>query len=89
MLQVSLNYGPLHYRYVEKEKLTGSKSNQGNLSGKLDYLLKQKLRYNGGLIILTIHVTIRTYLILTSLYMLMLVSQVGVSPDGTFLFSGL
>ena len=42
MLQVSLNYGPLHYRYLEKEKLTGSKSNQGNLEWKIRLSAKAK-----------------------------------------------
>ena len=35
---------------------------------KLNYLLKQKLRYNGEFITLTIHVTILTYLLLILLY---------------------
>ena len=35
---------------------------------KLNYLLKQKLRYSGEFITLTIHVTILTYLILILLY---------------------
>ena len=41
---------------------------QKKFEEKLNYLLKQKLRYNGELITLTIHVTILTYLILILLY---------------------
>ena len=39
---------------------------QKNFEEKLNYLLKQKLRYNGELIILTIHVTILTLLLSNS-----------------------
>ena len=48
---------------------------QKKFEKKLNYLLKQKLRYNGELITLTIHVTILTYLILILLYILMKVLQ--------------
>ena len=51
---------------------------QKKFEGKLNYLLKQKLRYNGELIItLIIHVTILTYLILILLYILMKVLEMG------------
>ena len=49
--------------------LTDEKNSTKVTDGKkLNYLLKQKLRYNGEFITLTIHVTILTYLILTLLY---------------------
>ena len=50
---------------------------QKKFDEKLNYLLKQKLRYNGELMKLTIHVTILTYLILILLYMLMKVLYMG------------
>ena len=42
MLQVSLTCGPLHYRYLEKEKLTVSKCHQGNLEWKIRLSAKGK-----------------------------------------------
>ena len=72
-------YGPLFYKHLEREKITGLKYHKGNFEEKIDYLLKQKLRYNGRLIILTIHATMLTYLILTSLNILMQVLQAGAS----------
>lgn len=39
--------GPLHYRYLGKEEITGLKY---KFWGKYSYLLKQKLGYNDGLI---------------------------------------
>ena len=52
-----VTYGPLNYRHLWKEKITYWKYHKGNFWGKLDYLLNQKLRYNGRLITLTIDVT--------------------------------
>ena len=55
-------------------------NHKGNLEReKLHYLLKKKLRYNSELITLAIHVTILTYLILTSPYILTHVLQVEAS----------
>ena len=51
---------------------------QKKLDEKLNYLLKQKLRYNGELITLTIHVIILTYLILILLHILIKVLQMGI-----------
>ena len=49
--------------------LTDEKNSTKVTDGKkLNYLLKQKLRYNGEFITLTIHVTILTYLLLILLY---------------------
>ena len=50
---------------------------QKKFKKKLNYLLKQKLTYNGELITLTINVTIFTYLILILLYILIKVLQMG------------
>ena len=50
---------------------------QKKFEEKLNYLLKQKLRYNGELITLTIHVTMLTYLILILLYILRKILQMG------------
>ena len=54
---------------IYSTKVTGGK--------KLNYLLKQKLRYNGEFITLTNHVTTLTYLILILLYIPMKVLQIG------------
>ena len=56
----AVTYGPLHYRHLEKEIILCLKYQKDNFEGKIDYLLKQKLKYNGGLITLTIQVTILT-----------------------------
>ena len=42
MLHVFLIYGPLHYRYLEKERLTGLKCHQGNLEWKIRLSAKAK-----------------------------------------------
>ena len=37
----SVTYGPLHYRYLEREKITGLKYHKSNFKGKLNYMVKQ------------------------------------------------
>ena len=57
--------------------LTYEKNSTKQIWGKLNHLLKQKLRYNGELITLTVHVTILAYLILILLYILMKLLKMG------------
>ena len=48
----------LHYRHLEREKITGLKYHKGNFEGKI--MPKQKLRYR----MMYVNITILTYLIL-------------------------
>ena len=74
----AVTYRPLHYRLLEKEKITGLKYHKSNSEGKIRLSAKAKVEIQWW-ITLTIHGTILTYLILTLLYILMQTLQVGVS----------
>lgn len=53
----AVKYGPLYYKYIEKDETVRLKYHQGNFQGESYYLLMPKKIFSGGVMTLTMHST--------------------------------